>query len=280
MSEERPQTPAPEPWFKGIEGADLGVIQTRNWDKLPAAEAAREAFKAMQEATAFANRIGGAPASEIVRFPSDPADPGWAEVHKRLGVPEDKAAYDFSALKFSDGSEVADALTIPLRDAFHSARLTPLQAQAAASAFVKFIDESMKAETSEAAATASAEAEKLRLSWGDNEIVNRDLAMRGAARLGFSAEEVTEIGNGPDGAAKLERFRQAGQAMGEARFITGTNPRGNGIMSLEQAEARRTELLADRLFQQRVLARDPEATRELEQLDTMIVRGRMGRAGA
>lgn len=269
--------PAAEPWYKGIEGADLGVIQTRNWDKLAPAEAARAAFTELQKLASEITRVQNIPASEIVRFPKDANDPGWADVHKRLGWPEDKAAYDFANVKFSDGSAVADDFAATMRDAFHAARLTPAQAEAATTAFVKFLDDAEKAAATQAGFTKAAEDEKLKVNWGANYETNMFVAKRAASVLGISDEAFNAVASnlGMDGATAMETLRKLGVAMGEARFITGENPANRGIMSADQAAARMEEIKADGAWQRRYLAGGADEKRELEQLQTLIVRARM-----
>jgi hypothetical protein len=45
-----------------------------------------------------AEKLIGAPASEMIRIPKDPNDAeGWRQVRSRLGVPADEKGYDFAA---------------------------------------------------------------------------------------------------------------------------------------------------------------------------------------
>ena len=57
------------------------------------------------------------PANEIVRLPKDPAAPEWDGVYQRLGRPAKAEEYDFSAVKFQDGSALDDAFVGLVRDA-------------------------------------------------------------------------------------------------------------------------------------------------------------------
>ncbi|MDE2020403.1 MAG: hypothetical protein KGJ13_08715, partial [Patescibacteria group bacterium] len=102
VPEAAPAPVADAPWYQGADQETVGYLQNRGLDRKTPKEAALEAIKAHREAEKFI----GAPADKLVRLPKDEADTaGWEQVYGRLGVPADAKGYDFSDLKFSDGSE-------------------------------------------------------------------------------------------------------------------------------------------------------------------------------
>src|SRR5881394_756652 len=52
-----------------------------------------------------AEKLVGVPADQVLRVPKDAADEkGWNAVWSRLGKPTDAKGYDFSDIKFADGT--------------------------------------------------------------------------------------------------------------------------------------------------------------------------------
>jgi hypothetical protein len=76
-------------------------------------------------------------------------------------------------------------------------------------------------------------------------------------------------GIGAAGAAQL--FAKLGRLTGEDRFVSGNNPANNGVMSHEQAVARKAELIRDKDFVTRFNRGDSSALREMRMLDEILV---------
>src|SRR5258708_6406048 len=92
-----------KPWHDGLAAEDVGYFQNRGWDKVDAKTAAINAAKAHREA----EKLIGAPADKIIRLPNDPNDAeAWRQVRLRLGAPKDAKEYDFSTVKFADGTDL------------------------------------------------------------------------------------------------------------------------------------------------------------------------------
>src|ERR1700738_3273044 len=124
--------PVDAPWFEAFEPEIKGHMQNRGLDKLDPAAAALQAIK---DHRAAEKRLG-APADELVRFPKEPNDASWAEVHKRLGKPDAPAGYDLSPLSPAD-KPLDASLVSALQEAAHKANMAPGQALAFADAFLK-----------------------------------------------------------------------------------------------------------------------------------------------
>ena len=101
------------PWYgTNADPVLVGHLQNRGWDKLEPTSAALAAAKAHSEA----EKLIGGRAEDRVVWPKDAADAeGWNRVNGRLGVPSDTKEYDFSSVKFADGSPVDDEFANVLR---------------------------------------------------------------------------------------------------------------------------------------------------------------------
>lgn len=273
MAEET--VPPPAAWHAGIEGADLGVLQTRGWDKLDAPAAARAMLAWGQEAE---SKLAW-PSTEIVRWPKEPAnDPeGMKAIYKRLGVPDTAEGYDYSALKFADGKPLDPKFVEPMRAAAAAANLSPAQMATVTQAVVKFMDDSTATVTRESAAAAANEVEALKTSWGANYDTNAFIAKRAATAMGIPEADfegaMKAMGVGT--AKAMGVLHRLGVAMGEARFITPENAGGTGVMTVEQAQARLVDINKDSAWQKRYFEGGSDERKELNDLQTLIVRARM-----
>jgi hypothetical protein len=71
-------------------------------------------------------------------------------------------------------------------------------------------------------------------------------------------------------AKTMEAFRRVGALSGEDKFVRGTNPASNGVMTREQAVSRKKDLMNDTMWKDRYLKGDTAAVREMTELNTMI----------
>ncbi len=276
MADDTTSGSAPNPapttsWFEGFEPEIKGHMQNRGLDKLDPAAAALEAIKAHRAAE---KRLG-APADELVRFPKDPNDASWAEVHKRLGKPDAPAGYDLSPLSPAD-KPLAPDLVSALQAAAHKANMAPGQALEFASAFLKHQNEVATKATTEANFMAAAEMDALKANWGANYDTNMFVAKRAAERLGITPETVAMWEKSAGGAKVLEGIRTLGVQMGEARVIQGQGPGQTGPMSADQAAAWLDGMKTDKALFQKWYEGDLETRRTFEQAHRTINQAKMG----
>ena len=228
-----------KPWHDGLDAEHVGFIQSKGWhDKTPA-EAAREAVKSYREAQRF---IGADP-TKVIKLPTDAADEaGWADVHTKLGVPKEAKDYNLGELKFADGTEPGADFVDWFKAQAKANNIPAAQAAALASSFVKYVEQADTGDAAERTAALAEEHKTLDASWGQNKEVNLFLAKTGAAKLGFTPENVTAL-EGVVGYAKImEALRQVGELSGEAKFVGGGNPTINGgLLTREQAASRLSE---------------------------------------
>lgn len=261
---------AGDPWYKGADAELIGHIQTKGWHDKPASEVALAAIQAHREAEKFI----GVPADRVAHLPKDASDAaGIAAFRLKTGVPTEAAKYDLGELKFADGSSPDPKFGEWLKETAFKAGIPQAAIGQIAQDFTKFIETGSAAGDAERAVKLTEGKAELAKNWGANEVINLEIAKRGAAAVGISPEAVAAM-EATDGYAKtMEAFRQIGVLNGEAKFIgSGNGPGGNGgIMTQEQAIARKAELMNDSGWVTRYTAGDTAANRELGDLLKIIV---------
>lgn len=256
-----------KPWYDGADAALVGHIQTKGWHDKPAGEAALAAIRAHQEAEKFI----GAPADRLVKLPTDPNDAeGWKAVWTKLGAPAEAKDYDFTGLKFADDKPVEPAFVDWLRAKSHELNLPKDAATRLGTEFVKYLDASSTTAATEKQAALVEEHTKLDKEWGPNKEANLFVAKQGAAKLGLTPEQVTALEGVVGYAGIMEALRKVGDLAGEGRFISSAAGPGNGIMTREQAVARKDELMRDEGWTKRYLEGGVSENKELTALITLI----------
>lgn len=255
------------PWYTGADAELIGHIQTKGWHDLSPDKAALAAITAHREAEKYI----GAPADRIIKLPANTEDEaGWADVFKRLGAPDKADGYDFSAIKVGD-EPVDPALVQFFRDQAVKLHLPAAAAPQLLADYLKHQDGIGAAATADKTAKLAAEHQSLDANWGANKEANKYLARKGAEKLGLDAAAVDAL-EGVVGYAKtMEALRKVGEISGEARFISGSGQTADGIMTREQAVARKAELMADSLWTKKYMDGDAAAGREMTSLLTLIV---------
>lgn len=259
-------------WFEGIAGEDLGYLQNRGLDKM----GAREAFLATAKAHREAEKLIGAPADKLIRLPKDAADAeGWSTLYSRLGVPSDEKGYDFTGIKFADGTELDPGFTSEIAKSLRAAGVAKDKAGDIVKAIVALGE---REETEDAAANAQRQAterDALNIQWGSRAKANLIIAKNAAAALGVKPEEVGALEKVVGYARVMEMFRSIGSKIGEDQFVTNPLPQGGGsqVMTRDMAQATLNQRLADTVWGQKLEAGDTATAREFDNLTRMIAGG-------
>ena len=95
------------------------------------------------------------------------------------------------------------------------------------------------------------------------------VAKQAAAKLGVTPEQVAALEQTVGYAKVMEMFRDIGTKIGEAKFVSSTGPTG-GIMTREQAVAKRAELMGDTNWAKRYLDGGAPEAREMNALLVLI----------
>ncbi len=255
---------AAKPWFDGLDAETLGHWDNKGWKKDDPKALAGELHKAWKAAEKFV----GVPADQVLRLPKDQNDEaGWAGVRERLGMPKEAKDYDFSAIKFADGTELEAGFTDSMRSALHKAGVAKDAAPEIVKAVVKYLGDADAAEASARTVTLKAERDSLTKEWGNNFEFNRLTAMQGAKRLGVDEATVAKL-EGEIGYAKvMEMFRRIGAGTSEDTFVEGTS--GNPT-TRNGAVARKSELMSDPEWSKRFLSGSKKEVDEMNALIALI----------
>jgi hypothetical protein len=262
--------PVPAPgavWHAGVDAETLGTWQNKGWDITDPAKLATAATKAYGEATRFI----GAPPDKIARIPEANDEAGYRALWTRLGAPDKAEGYDFSAIKFADGTALDEGFVTNMRDAALKHGLTKDAASAVVATFVKQLEGAEASETAEKAAALETAKAKLAANWGANAEANLFVAKQAAKALGVTAEEVAALEAVVGYDRVMEMFRTVGTKIGEDKFVAGERPAGNGVMTREQATARKAELMKDTVWRDRYMNGGSAESREMTALNTLIV---------
>src|SRR5205807_108285 len=163
----------------------------------------------------------------------------WDAVWQRLGKPAEAKGYDFTDVKFSDGTPLEEDFVNAVREAAFKLHLPKDAATSITRAFAKYLDDAEVAEKAEKTAKLAEQKAALKKNWGANEAANMFVAQRAAAALGIAPETVSAL-EGVIGYDKImEMFRSIGAKIGEDKFITGQQQAAGGAMTREQAIARK-----------------------------------------
>ena len=262
---------ASKPWYEGKADAEtIGWLQNKGWDKDPVT-AAIEASKARREAERFL----GAPPEQLLRLPKDATDEaGWNAVRQRLGAPKEAREYDFSTVKFADGSELEQSFTDRMRAALHKAGTPKDAAPGVVKEVVGFMDAADAADTAAKAARLQSERTALQSEWGPNAEFNRLTAMQGAKRAVGSEEKAAEVISAMQDAigykATMEFWRKIGAGTSEDTFVESGH--GGNPVTMNGAKARIEELKNDPEWTARYLKGMPKEKAEMDNL-IMLVTG-------
>lgn len=259
-------TTTAKPWYDGkVDAEIIGHWDNKGWKKDDPAAVAIEASKAAREL----QKHFGVPADQLLKLPKDATDEaGWKAVRERLGAPKEAKEYDFSSIKFVDGSDLDPSFVDPLRAVLHKAGVPKDAAPEVLKTVVKYLGD---AETSESAArTARLQTERAELDreWGSNKDFNRLTAMQGAKRAVGSDEAAAKMVDAMEAAigykATMEFFRKIGAGTSEdtfADFSKGASP-----VTMNGAKARLEELRGDPEYVARYLKGMPKEVQEMNSL--------------
>lgn len=264
--QQQQQAPAPA-WHAGADAEIVGYLQNRGWHDKPANEVALEAVKAHRAA----EQMIGVPADRVVKLPADASDEaGWKAVWAKLGKPADPKEYDFSTVKIGD-TALTQADQDYLRGVANDLNLSKEGALRLASDFAKRQSDAAAGTIAERTAKIAEEKAALAANWGPNAEANLYVAKQTALKLGVTPEQVQALEDTVGYAKVMELFRNIGQKTGEASFVSNGQEFNKGVMTREQASARKAELLNDSAWTARYQAGDAQANRELQALLTIIV---------
>ena len=251
-------------WYAGADAATIGHLQSHGWDVKTPTEAALAAVQSHQAAA----KLIGHPPEKVARIPEPNDDAGWKTFYERLGAPADAAKYDFSKVTFQDPAQGdfvrAQAAALHLNQNAALVLAQNVVANAAKAAAATLADNT---------AAINTERDALKKDWGANEAANLFTIGRTAEALGVSKDQVDALEkmDGMGYAKVMAMFLNIGSKMGEDTFVRNTAPGGTGLMSGEQASARKQELLSDSAWTARYQAGGKTELREMLAVQTVLL---------
>lgn len=265
----------PKPWYDGkiTDSEVIGHIQNRGWHNKPLEEVAIAAIQSHREA----EKHLGVPADRLIRLPANLGDQeAMKPVWQKLGAPADPKEYDFSTVKNAKGEDIAQPLADVIRSTAAANNLPKTAAAALAAAVVKHQDGIEAEAAANKTAAVQKEKETLAKEWGPNATAHREIAKAGARKLGFTPEQVDALEGVVGYAGIMKALHQVGVISGEAKPYGLDNNNNNqpGLLTYDQAVARKAELMADQEWSKRYLAGGSAEGREMTALIQIISRGK------
>lgn len=262
----------PPAWYAGLDAEHVGHIQTRGWDKLDPAAAALEAIKGHVAAT----RMVGVPENQLLRLPKEGDSEGWRQVWQRLGAPADPKGYEFEGIDLAGDSGATNSFTDAMRQLAASLNLPKTAASEVAKGVQKWLTERVASAETEVADNLQSAERAIKANWGrefehfqyvakqGEQALQQRLGERLGPQLGEALQTLREQGYG-ELVAELGRVVGAG-LMEDRGGGSSTNPGGQIRMTVEMAQSRMAELMADKQWRARRLAGDTDAKKEFDQL--------------
>lgn len=257
--------PSPPPWHQGVEADILGTWQNKGYPLDDPKKIAIEATKAYREAQGKL----GIPANEILRMIKPDSQP--AEIKSfwnKLGAPDKPEGYDFSGIKFADGSDLDAPLVDTLRSTFDSVHLPKDAATAVTQAIVKFMDGAEAEDATTKATKLQAERAEIQREWAKDYDANLFIAKQGAKALGVDPQTFAKLEETLGYAGIMRAMHKIGILNKEDRFISGGQHQGP--MTSAQAQARKTDLMNDKGWVKRYMDGDVSARQEMSSLNQVI----------
>ena len=267
-------------WFAGIapevagfEAGDKGktdmaaYFTNRGYDKLDPNTAFAAAVKSYREAERM---IGNDPAS-LLKMPKDAADAaGWSNFDTRVGVPLDPKGYDFSTLKFADGTPVDQNFIDAVAPALKQGHVNKDAAVGVVKAIIDHMEKEDSTAQQEAQRNLNTEREALKVNWGGNVDANMAIAKAAAKALNVDEKTVAALEKVAGYAKVMEMFRTIGTKIGEDKFVNNGGGGNGGLMSGDQAQSTLDDNMKDPAWAQRLDAGDANTVKEFNLLTTII----------
>lgn len=255
-----PAAPAAK-WHDGVAPEVLGFWQNKG---LPL-DSPKDFGLKLTELYKGAEKFIGVPPDQVIKIPkSDAPAEDIRAYYERLGAPKEAKDYDLSAVKDPGISEA-------MRAAMHERGVSKDAAVAIASSVARAIESKSTSDTTELAATLQAQKDALAKNWGDKFQYNQLQAIEGARRLGIDKDGVAALEKTIGYDKVMEAMRKIGAHTREDTFVErGAGGPVGDVTTLEGAQARKNELMADKTWVEKYNAGDPAAKREMTRLNQMI----------
>ena len=257
-------------WFDELDEDLKAHAVSKGLDKLEPDAAARKAV----EMHRGAEKLIGADPSTLAKLPKDAADPTYAALYERIAnmaVPKEATGYTFEGVKAKDGKDLTEDLAGMVRETALDLKLSPSAAKSLAARIVAFTDKTVDDGSERAKAALAAEQTELRAMWRENFDLNNYKIDRVRDILGWDKDVTDALRNTVGGTKVMNGLLQLANRMGEAEFLKGSSSGGTPALTRDQALEKKTNLMMEGSRGKLTDARLAEITKELMDLDKVIV---------
>jgi len=249
-------------------------ITGRGWDKLDPAAAAVEAAKSH----AAAQKLIGVPPESVVKLPKDATDPSYQGILDRvlgMSTPKTPEEYTFDGIKFKDGRDLDEDNVKFMREVAAKYKLPISAARGIAADLAAKVEDTGQNDAAAIETTKAANQVALRTAWGGTYDQNAFSATRAAEGVGFTPEVLAAMATLPAEkyVANMNALLKLSSQLNEATILRGGAPVRDPTagFSADQARARLDQLKEDRVWGQKFLAGDADATAEFQKLTRIMV---------
>lgn len=236
------QQQAPVTWTDTIQDADLrewSVNKGYNKHELSAA-----APIIAQQYRSLEKLVGAEKAGRTVELPDwEATDQTQLDAfYDRIGRPKDTKDYDLALPEKGVHPEFENWA----RTNFHKAGLSAKQANLMGKAWSEFAGAQNAKETADAKLAFEKEDGALKTEWGSAYDNKMALASAAAKQFGVPGEAIDALQKAGGYAVAMKTFAAIATKLGEANFITGDKPGGDGMMTPAEATAEIKTLRANK----------------------------------
>lgn len=260
-----PPAPAPAPaasatgWTEGFDADTQALVAAKGW---------KSPVDALSSYRNLEKMLGG----EKIPVPKSAEDKdAWNSLYKVIGRPEAVTGYELDKIPGIDAetagkfAEIAHANGLSVQAAQALARFDLERTQAA------------RATSEEAfAASAAADVDSLRQSWGQNFDANKEAASRAFKHSGLTQQDVDLLDRTLGVARTMELFSSFGRTMLEARPVGFGGEGGSGVggfTTREGAMAEISRMKSDPAISKALFNGDQTQTQKLAALQRIAVGG-------
>lgn len=211
---------------------------------------------------------------EKLPLPKDPADKeGWDRVYKALGRPDSPDGYGIQVAQGGDAEFAKRAA-----GKFHELGLPANMAKGLSEWYESEAKAAHEAEETAFVQKAEAEFTQVKQNWGANYDQNMEITGRAAKALGLGEQQLDALERSLGTKAMYDLLFAHGQAISEAGFRQGEGGGGPGKgftpATVEQAQARKDEILNNPDLRKQALTPGTEMEKEISRLSRIIAGAR------
>lgn len=250
-------------WFATFDGETQGWLENKGWT----------ADNGLTEMVRAHRSLEGMMGRDKVVWPKDAQDKaGWAEIHRRMGVPSTWEDYGLAPLG-ADGKPDAAAdrsFADGMAQTFHKLGIGKETASALATEHAKLQSVLTAAENEAFQRNSAQDFDALRREWGGEADGRLAAAQRASRAFGLEPQAMGKIERAIGTRAMLSLLSDIGTAISEDRG-TGTGGFGSGgWLTPEAANARLVELRGDKDWTRRYFGGDKSAIAEYDRLISAV----------